>query len=137
MLSALAKVKGELGQDYPLRIGGEKISTDDKHTSLNPSRPSEVVGKFSKADQALAEKAMQAALAAFATWSKTAASERIAILKRAAEIIRKRKHEFSAWMVYEVGKTWPEADADIAETIDFIEYYAHHAEALFSKPTSA
>jgi 1-pyrroline-5-carboxylate dehydrogenase len=132
MDAALAKVKSQLGRDHPLRIGGENITTSDKLTSLNPSRPSEVVGKFSKADQALAEKAMQAAVVAFDAWSRTPAAERIAIMVRAADIMRQRKHELSAWMVHEVGKTVPEADADTAEAIDFIEYYARHAEALFT-----
>src|SRR5207249_9515388 len=58
--------------------------------------------------------------------------DRIKILTRAADIMRRRKHELSAWMIHEVGKTWPEADADTAEAIDFIEYYARHAEKLFS-----
>jgi 1-pyrroline-5-carboxylate dehydrogenase len=135
MEAALAKVKSELGRDYPLRIGGEKISTTDKLKSVNPSRPSEVVGSFSKADTALAEKAMLAAVAAFESsstgWSRTSAAERVAMVVRAAGIMRQRKHELSAWMVHEVGKTWAEADADTAEAIDFAEYYARHAEALF------
>src|ERR1043165_3687501 len=73
---ALAKVKSELGRDYPLRIGGRSVVTSDKLKSLNPSRPSEVVGQFSKADQTLAEKAMQAAVAAFGDWSRTPTAER-------------------------------------------------------------
>ncbi len=137
MEAALAKVKSELGRDYPLRIGGEKISTPDKLKSLNPSRPSEVVGSFSKADQALAGKAMQAAVAAFDAWSRTSAAERVAMVVRAADIMRRRKHELSAWMIHEVGKTWPEGDADTAEAIDFAEYYARHAEALFAGPAHA
>src|SRR5436190_23866037 len=80
MEAALAKVKSQLGRDYPLRIGKEKINTADKLKSLNPSRPSEVVGSFSKADSAQAEKAMQAALAAFETWSRTPADKRIKIV---------------------------------------------------------
>ena len=91
MEAALTKVKSELGRDYPLRINGESISTSDKLKSLNPSRPSGVVGQFSKADQALAEKAMQSAVAAFATWSKVPAAERIAIVVKAAAIMRDRK----------------------------------------------
>ncbi|SRR5579871_1885813 len=131
MEAALAKVKSELGRDHPLRIGSEKITTPDKLKSLNPSRPSEVVGTFSKADVALAEKAMQTASAAFETWSRTPAADRVAMTARAAAIMRERKHELSAWICHEVGKTWPEADADTAEAIDFAEYYARHAEALF------
>src|SRR5437870_11478038 len=70
---------------------------------------------------------MKAALAAFAKWSATPGADGIKIVTRAADIMRRRKHELSAWMVYEVGKTWPEADADTAEAIDFMEFYAREA----------
>ncbi len=120
---ALAKVRSGLGKEYPIVIGGEEIRTTDKLTSYNPSRPSEVVGVFQKADGSLADKAIQAASAAFETWQWVEPKKRADYLFRAAKILRKRKHEFSAVMVYEVGKTWPEADADTAEAIDFLEFY--------------
>jgi 1-pyrroline-5-carboxylate dehydrogenase len=68
---------------------------------------------------------MNAAQEAFKTWSKTTFEERVELLLRVAKTIRERKHEFSAWMIYEVAKTWPEADGDTAEAIDFLEFYAH------------
>ena len=123
MEKALAKVKSILGKEYPIVIGAEEIVTQNKLTSLNPSRPSEVVGIFQKADVSLANKAVETAAAAFETWKFVDAKKRADYLFKAAKIMRKRKHEFSAVMVYEVGKTWPEADADTAEAIDFLEFY--------------
>ena len=124
MRAALAKVKGELGREYPLVIGGERIKTDAKLESINPANRSEVVGRFQKATKELATRAVEAAYEAFKTWKQTTAEERANLLFRVAAILRERKHEFSAWMVYEVGKTWPEADGDTAEAIDFCEFYA-------------
>lgn len=124
MEQALARVKSMLGKEYPIVIGAEEIFTQNKLTSLNPSRPSEVVGVFQKADVSLADKAVETAAAAFETWRFVDAKKRAGLLFKAANIMRKRKHEFSAVMVYEVGKTWPEADADTAEAIDFMEFYA-------------
>lgn len=124
MERALAVVGARLGREYPLVIGGEEISTSSKLTSINPSKPSQVVGIFQKADAVLADKAILAAEKAFAAWQFVDAKKRADYLFKAAAIMRKRKHEFSACMVYEVGKTWPEADADTAEAIDFLEFYA-------------
>ncbi|MEH6887871.1 L-glutamate gamma-semialdehyde dehydrogenase [Priestia megaterium] len=122
--SALELVQSELGKDYPLVIGGELITTEDQIQSINPANKAEIIGRVSKADQDLAEKAMQAALSTFNTWKKEAPEARADILFRAADIIRRRKHEFSAYLVKEAGKPWKEADADTAEAIDFLEYYA-------------
>ncbi|MEB3752586.1 L-glutamate gamma-semialdehyde dehydrogenase [Geobacillus icigianus] len=122
-LVALKKVESELGRDYPLVIGGERIMTEDKITSINPANKAEVVGRVAKANQELAERAMKAADEAFRTWSRTSPEARADILFRAAAIVRRRKHEFSAWLVKEAGKPWREADADTAEAIDFMEYY--------------
>ena len=124
MEQALAKVRSMFGKEYPLVIGGEEIYTNDKLNSLNPSRPSEIVGVFQKADAALATKAIETAAAKFEEWKWVEPKKRADYLFKAARLMRKRKHEFSAVMVYEVGKTWPEADADTAESIDFIEFYA-------------
>lgn len=127
MREALAKVRGELGREYPLVIGGERLTTRDKIRSINPAQPSEVVGVHQKADQTHVEPAMQAALKAFATWSRTSVETRAAVLFRTAEIVRARKFEFAAWLVYEVGKNWAEADGDVAEAIDFLEFYGREA----------
>lgn len=124
MAAALASVKAQLGQTYPLVIGGEDIYLDDMLVSVNPANPDEIVGRFAKATVELGNQAIEAAAKAFATWQYVPAAERAAIVLRGADLLRQRKHEFSAWMVYEVGKSWPEADADTAETIDFLEYYA-------------
>ena len=124
MEKALAKVKAMLGREYPLVIGGEEIHTADKLKSINPSRPMEIVGSFSKADPELAKKAIETAASKFEEWQWVAPKKRADYLFKAAKLMRKRKHEFSAVMIYEVGKTWPEADADTAEAIDFLEFYA-------------
>lgn len=123
MKKAIEKVKGQLGREYPLIIGGEKVVTGEWIVSTNPAKPSEVVGKFAKAGKEQAELAMNKALAAFETWKKVPAEQRAEYLFKAAKLMRERKHDFSAWMIVEIGKSWVEADADVAEAIDFCEYY--------------
>ncbi|MFD2045207.1 L-glutamate gamma-semialdehyde dehydrogenase [Ornithinibacillus salinisoli] len=124
MLDALQKVEADLGKEYPLIIGGERVTTEDKIVSVNPANKNEVVGHVSKANKELAEKAMQVADETFETlWRKSDPKFRADILFRAAAIVRRRKHEFSAHLVKEAGKPWKEADADTAEAIDFFEYY--------------
>ncbi|AZU62171.1 L-glutamate gamma-semialdehyde dehydrogenase [Neobacillus mesonae] len=120
---ALSFVETQLGKEYPVIIGGEAITTDKKITSINPANKDEVIGRVSMADQELAEKAMQAALSTFETWKTWRPEHRANILFRAAAMLRRRKHEFSSYMVKEAGKPWKEADADTAEAIDFLEYY--------------
>ena len=129
-LQALKTVEGYLGQEYPLVIGGEKITTEEKIISYNPANKQEVIGRVSKANQELAEKAMQAAVEAFKTWKKTKPEVRADVLFKAAAIIRRRKHEFSSLMTKEAGKPWKEADADTAEGIDFLEYYGRQMLSL-------
>ena len=123
MEAALAQVRSEFGREYPLMIGGEKITTKEKIHSTNPSRPSEVIGIFQKATVELANQAVEAAARAFERWKRVPVEERVACLYRTADILRKRRLELDAWLVYEIGKTWPEADADVAELTDFCEYY--------------
>jgi 1-pyrroline-5-carboxylate dehydrogenase len=123
-LEGLKAVEAYLGQDYDLVIGGESITTEDKIVSINPSNKKEEIGRVSKANRELAEKAMQAAVEAFKTWRKAKPELRADVLFKAAAIIRRRKHEFSALLTKEAGKPWREADADTAEAIDFLEYYA-------------
>jgi 1-pyrroline-5-carboxylate dehydrogenase len=130
MEAALRKVRAGFGREYPLRLGGESIFTGDKLISVNPSNPSEVVGVHHKATPELARRAVEAAHAAFPQWAATPAEERIRLTVEAARIIRERKIEFDAWLVYEAGKTWPEADADVSEAIDFCEYYAREMQRL-------
>ncbi|WP_102274033.1 L-glutamate gamma-semialdehyde dehydrogenase, partial [Cytobacillus massiliigabonensis] len=123
-LTGLKTVESYLGKDYDLVIDGERISTEEKIVSYNPANKTEVIGRVSKANRDLAEKAMQAAVEAFKTWKKVKAETRADVLFKAAAIIRRRKHEFSALLTKEAGKPWNEADADTAEAIDFLEFYA-------------
>lgn len=123
MRAAIEKVRGQLGREYDLIIGGKRIKTPDKIKSLNPAKPSQIVGLHQKAGAEHVEPAMQAALKAFASWSQTSSEERASLLFRVGDLLRERKHEFSAWMIFEVSKNWAEADGDVCETIDFCEYY--------------
>lgn len=127
MRAAITKVRGQLGREYDLIIGGKRIKTSDKITSLNPAKPSQIVGVHQKAGQEHVEPAMKAALDAFASWSQTSFEERASLLFHVGDVLRERKFEFCAWLVFEVSKNWAEADADIAETIDFAEYYGREA----------
>src|SRR5574340_537717 len=124
MQEALAKVRSEFGREYDLRIAGEHFRTGDLLRSVNPSNPREVVGAHHKATADLARRAIECAYAAFSHWSRTAPERRVEMLVAAARILRERKMEFDAWLVFEAGKTWPEAEADVSEAIDFCEYYA-------------
>ena len=132
MEAALKKVRSEFGREYPLRIGHESISTGDKLPSVNPSNPAEVVGVHHRSTTSLANRAVDSAYAAFPQWAATPAAERVHMAVETARILRLRKFEFDAWLVYEAGKTWPEADADVSEAIDFCEYYARDMHRLAS-----
>jgi 1-pyrroline-5-carboxylate dehydrogenase len=121
---ALEQVKRELGQTYPLVIGGKKISTEATFASINPSQPDEVIGYFAKASVEQVNEAVQAAATAFETWKRVPAEERAGYLFAAADLLQQRRFYYNAWMIYEVGKSWVEADADTAEAIDFMEFYA-------------
>jgi 1-pyrroline-5-carboxylate dehydrogenase len=132
MRAALAKVRSELGREYDLLIAGERRKSAAKLESLNPSRPSEIVGIHQKASEQDARDAVEAAYAYFPEWSQAPAQQRVDILLRIAAILRERKHELDAWLVVEAGKTWAEADADVSEAIDFCAYYARQALKLAS-----
>jgi 1-pyrroline-5-carboxylate dehydrogenase len=123
-VSVLRRVRSELGREYLLRIAGDWISTGDPLVSVNPSNPREAVGIHHRATPELANRAVEAAHGYFPQWSRTPAAERVRLLLEAARILRARKMEFDAWLVLEAGKTWPEAEADVSEGIDFCEYYA-------------
>lgn len=127
---ALKKVELELGGDYALIVGGERIDTAVKRKSINPSSHVQTLGSVAQADTSLANRAIVAAAAAFDSWKRVAPASRARLLYKAASLLRRRKHEFSAWLVYESGKTWIEADADTAEAIDFLEYYGLEMERL-------
>jgi 1-pyrroline-5-carboxylate dehydrogenase len=123
-LDAIARVRSEAGKEYPIVIRGERIILPQKFSSLNPSRPSEVVGVFQRGDADIAMKAMEVAGAKFEEWKRVEPKKRAEILFKAAALMRKRRFELNAVEMLEVGKTWPEADADVAEAIDFLEFYA-------------
>ena len=124
MEAALEEVRSKFGHEYDLLVGGERFQTAEKLRSLNPSHPAEVVGIHQKATPELAARAVESAYANFPEWSSTSPRDRIRKLLAASRLMREHKFEFDAWLVYEAGKTWPEADADTSEAIDFCEYYA-------------
>lgn len=125
MEAALQAVGSELGHSYPLVIGGERIfTTDDYIVSRNPARPSQIVGQAARATTELTEHAIAVAGEAFTSWRRVPGEVRARYLLKAAAILRRRIYEFSAWLVYEVSKSWAEAYADTAEAIDFMEFYA-------------
>ncbi len=127
MEEALRAVEAGFGREYPLYVNGKDVVTERKFNSLNPSNHSEVVAVFSKAGQAEAQAAVEAADAAFPAWAALTFEERARYLFKAAAIMRKRRFELDATMVLEAGKSWIEADADTAEAIDFLDFYAHQA----------
>jgi len=116
-----------------LVIGGERVLTERTIESVNPARPDEIIGTVSMADVDTAERALDAAWAAYSSWSRLAAPERARHLVKLAAILRDRKYELSAWETLEASKNWLEAEADVAEAIDFCEYYARQAVEL-AKP---
>jgi 1-pyrroline-5-carboxylate dehydrogenase len=124
MEGSLAAVRAAFGREYELRIAGDRVKSEDVLDSRNPSRPGETVGLHHKATPQLARQAIEAAHAFFPEWSRTPAAARVQMLLRAYAILRRRKYEFDAWLVYEAGKSWMEAEADVSEAIDFCEYYA-------------
>lgn len=128
--AALAALEPRLGADWPLVIGADRLLTDRKIDSLDPCEPSRVVGRASMAGPAEIDRAFDVAEAAFADWSRWPAEDRARALWRLAAIMRRRKLELCAWETFEAGKNFREADADVAEAIDFVEYYARAALAL-------
>ncbi len=124
MMKALKRVKKQLGQKYPLFINHHKVWTEEHTHSINPSNPDEVVGQVSLATKENAEKAIEEAKEAWQSWRRIPAQDRAAILFKGADLMRKNYFDLAALEVYEVGKTWAEADGDIAEAIDHLDFYA-------------
>ena len=121
---ALAQVRKEMPIEIPIVIDSKHEKGDGTFESNNPARPDEIVARVQAGSRAQAERAVEQAAKAFESWSRVPAAERAAIIVEAARRMRERRHLFSAWMVLEVGKSWGEADADTAEAIDFLEFYA-------------
>ena len=124
MRAALQDVGGQLGESYPLVIGGKRLEADGEIVSVNPANPSQVVGRVAAASEREADMALETATKAFESWSRTQPEARARILLRASAIIKRRRYELLAWEAHEGGKTWAEADAEVAEAIDFMEYYS-------------
>ena len=124
MRAALKDVGSRLDRSHPAIIGGERVETDGEIVSVNPANPSQVVGRTARATEREADMALETATNTFETWSRTSPEARARILLRASGIMKRRKFELLAWEVYEGGKPWAEADAQVAEAIDFLEYYA-------------
>ncbi len=135
-LAALEEVRGEFGKTYPLIIGDEEIYLDDTFPTVNPNNPKEVLGHFANGDASHSQRALEVATEAFEQWKQVPTRERAEYIFKAARGMRERKHYYSAIMVYEVGKSWVEADADTAEAIDFFDYYARQMIKLSEEATS-
>jgi 1-pyrroline-5-carboxylate dehydrogenase len=123
MQEAIAYVESQLGHDYSLVIDGKAVATEDQIVSVNPAEHAQIIGRVSSAKREHADAAMEAAVKNFETWKKVKPEVRADVLFKAATIIRRRKFEFSAWLVKEAGKSYMEADVECAECIDFLEYY--------------
>jgi len=124
MQAALDAVRAQFGQAYMPWIGGRRRELTATFDSRNPSHPDETVGRHGKGSAQDAQDAVEAAFAAFPSWARTRAEERVELLFRCVEILKRRKYEFNAWLVFEAGKSWAEAEADTSEAIDFCDYYA-------------
>ncbi len=131
--AALRQVEGRLGERYPLLIAGEAVDTEESLDSYNPAHPGQVVGRHAMADPSHVELALERGWEAFTRWSRTPVEERALILLRAAELVRRRRHELGALMVYEVGKPGDEADGEAAEAVDLMEWYARQAMGLAAR----
>jgi RHH-type proline utilization regulon transcriptional repressor/proline dehydrogenase/delta 1-pyrroline-5-carboxylate dehydrogenase len=121
--AAIEEVRRKLGQRYPAVIGGREKHASERIVSVNPARPAEVVGDVAAVSREDVEEALAAARRAQPAWSAKSPDERAALLFRAAALARERRMELLAWQVFETGKTWSEADADVCEAIDYFEYY--------------
>lgn len=125
--AAIDRLRAELGRTWPLIIDGQVLDSGRYIESFNPACPGERLGRVAAADETLAERALSGAWAAFPAWAARSAEDRVAILRRAAALLRERRDDFAALEILEAGKTWPEADANVTETIDYLEYYAREA----------
>jgi RHH-type proline utilization regulon transcriptional repressor/proline dehydrogenase/delta 1-pyrroline-5-carboxylate dehydrogenase len=130
MKAALEQVAGQLARTYPLVINNQEVATEATIDSVNPSHCRQVVGRCGRATVAQAEQALAASKAAFPGWRDTEPARRADYLFRAADVMRRRRFELAAWQVYECGKQWREADADVAESIDYCEFYAREMSRL-------
>ena len=134
MTGAIRYVRGEFGRKFPLVMGGEKVLTEAMLDSLNPAKASEIVGRVCKASTAHADKAVAAAGKVFPDWRRTPPARRSQLLQKAADLMEERRFELAATIILEAGKPWSEADADVAEGIDYVRYYAQRIELMEARP---
>ena len=135
MQAALAHVESQLGHSYDMVIGGKRVRSERTITSVNPARPLQIIGRHAEAGEEHVEQAIAAAQQAFALWSRWSMQDRVGILLRTSALVSEHKFELCAWLRFEVGKNWAEADADVGETIDFLEFYAREAMKLSGATT--
>ncbi len=135
MEEALAHVEGQLGREYKMVIGGQRVGSANTIVSVNPARPQQIIGRHAEAGEQHVGQAVSAAQQAFALWSRRTMEDRADVLLRTADLVSQHKFELCAWLTFEVGKNWAEADADVGETIDFLEFYAREAMRLDSATT--
>ncbi len=131
-VSALDRVRGQLGRHWPLLIDGTRVDTPERLVSLDPSYRQRVVGTCAAAGAGQVYQAVEAAQRAQLAWHALGVEQRAHLVRRVAQLMRERRYELAAWQVFEVGKGWREADADVCEAIDFCEFYARDAQALMS-----
>jgi len=126
-MAAVASVSLDLGERALIVIGGEHIDSGSSIDSVNPSRPDQLVGTSASADRKHVDLAMDAAWAAYGSWSRRTPEERAGVVHRIGDILAERKFELAAWQSFEAGKNWAEAEADVLEAVDFCRFYAHEA----------
>jgi RHH-type transcriptional regulator, proline utilization regulon repressor / proline dehydrogenase / delta 1-pyrroline-5-carboxylate dehydrogenase len=130
MARAIAEARRNMGGVHAPRIAGHVVETKERMTARNPGLTSEILGRVALAGEAQAEEAVRAAREAFPAWAARSARERASVLARAAQVMRARRYDLAAWEVFETAKSWREADADVAEAVDYLEYYAREAVRL-------
>ncbi len=130
MSEAIESVKGQLGKTVNFYVPPTVGQLKDELVSTNPSRPNEIIVRMPSYAPAEIEGVIQSAQIAWKQWRTTSADTRADYLCRVAELMRQRRHELAAWEIFETGKPWREADGDIAEAIDFLEFYAREMRRL-------
>jgi RHH-type transcriptional regulator, proline utilization regulon repressor / proline dehydrogenase / delta 1-pyrroline-5-carboxylate dehydrogenase len=130
MSRALEFVRAKLGRSYPLIIAGKSVMGSHETVSINPAIPKQMIGHIAAGTTVDVVNAVAAARKAFPKWSSTSVAERAELVERLAGKLRAIRYELAAWEVFEVGKTWSEADADVVEAIDFCMFYCEEMRRL-------
>ena len=130
MQAALAHVGSQLSRHYDMTVGGQQVASANTITSINPANPTQIIGIHAEAGPEHVDLAIAAATKAFIDWSRRPMADRAALLEKTAALVHEHRYELCAWLTYEVGKNWAEADADLGETIDFLKFYALEARKL-------